>query len=361
MIYAPGTYPRRRALAEEAVAMARRLSSPETLAATLQNYWLSIWAPGTTELRHRAYEELDRLGESIDDPVWHALAQPRRIVHAVECADIDRAWRVSEAFDTMAEDLDLPLVRWTAGVHRAGLLEVGGDLEGARQAADDALTHGLAAGQSDALLFHSVLNGMVQLWHDEYEALVETLEGVYQVFPEVPGLPPFLALMLERAGRTDDGMAVAGDLLRSPGDLAPDGTTLNGLTALADFINLAGSIEHAPAMLDVLRPNAATIAGNGVNWNESVAVRVGELEARLGNWGRAEAAFDLADDIARRMRAPLWQAIAAVERAWMHARRRDAGDRDRALELLDTGADLAEPLGARLLRHRCSLVLADLD
>jgi ATP/maltotriose-dependent transcriptional regulator MalT len=322
---------------------------------------LSIWAPGTIELRHRAYEELDRLGEAIDDPVWHALAQPRRIVHAVECCDVDRAWRLADDFDSMAEHLGLPLVRWMAGFHRAALLEVSGDLVGAQKVADEALAHGLAAGQPDAPLFHSVQIGMVQLWRDEYEVLVDTLEGVYEVFPDVPGLPTFLALMLDRAGRTEEALVVAADMLRAPGDMAPDGTVLTGWCALADLVNLSGATEHVAALLEVLRPIAATVVGNGVNWNESVAVRVGQLEARLGEWDRAEASFDLADDIARRLRAPLWQAIAATERASMHARRGHLGDRDRAFHLLGVARDLAEPRGAALLDYRGDLVLALLE
>ena len=114
-------------------------------------------------------------------------------------------------------------------------------------------------------------------------------------------------------------------------------------------------------MLKVLRPIATTVVGNGVNWNESVAVRVGQLEAVLGEWDRAEASFDLADDIARRLRAPLWQAIAATERAWMHARRRLRDDRDQALRLIDVARELAVPRGAALLDYRCDLVLAELE
>ena len=219
--YAPDSYERRCDLVEAGVAMARGLESPGTLATCLQDYWLSIWAPGTIQRRHRAYEELDQLGESIDDPVWHALAQPRRIVHAVERCDVDRAWRLADAFDESAEDLGLPLLRWMAGFHRAALLEVSGDLAGAKELADQALAHGLAAGQPDAPLFHSVQVGMVQLWRDEYELLVETLEGVYQVFPDVPGLPTFLALMLDRAGRTDEALRVADAMLRAPGTWPP--------------------------------------------------------------------------------------------------------------------------------------------
>ncbi|MDQ1385628.1 MAG: hypothetical protein QOG65_3007 [Actinomycetota bacterium] len=360
LTYAAGSYERRRALVEDAVAMARTLSSPRTLATCLQNYWVSIWAPGTIGSRHRAYDELDELGELIDDPVWHALAQPHRIVQAVECCDIDRAWRLADAFEPMAEDLGLPLVKWMAAFHRAGLLEVGGDLEGARKVADEARAYGEAAGQPDAPLFHSVQIGMVQLWHDDFEVLVETLEGVHQVFPDVPGLPPFLALMLQRAGRTDDALAVASDMLRAPRDMAPDGSLLTGWTVLADLVNLTGAKDYAPALLDVLRPNSSTVVGNGVNWNASVALRVGQLETLLGEWARAAASFDLADDIALRMRAPLWQAVAATERAWMHARRGGPGDRDRALELIDISLELAEPRGAQLLQYRCSLVLADL-
>jgi hypothetical protein len=149
-------------------------------------------------------------------------------------------------------------------------------------------------------------------------------------------------------------------MLRAPRAMAPDGTTLTGWTVLADLVNQAGAPDHAPALLDVLRPNSSTIVGNGVNWNQSAALRIGQLEALQGDWARAEASFDLAGDIAGRMRAPLWQAITATERAWMHARRGQLGDRDRALELIDLALELAEPHGAELLRHRCSLVLADL-
>jgi ATP/maltotriose-dependent transcriptional regulator MalT len=202
---------------------------------------------------------------------------------------------------------------------------------------------------------------MVQLWRDEYEVLVDTLEGVYEVFPDVPGLPTFLALMLDRAGRTEEALIVAADMLRAPRDMAPDGTVLTGWCALADLVNLSGATEHVPALLEVLRPIAATVVGNGVNWNESVAVRVGQLESLLGEWDRAEASFDLADDIARRLRAPLWQAIAATERASMHVRRGHLGDRDRACRLLGVARDLAEPRGAALLDHRGDLVLAQLE
>lgn len=360
LVYVTDTYPSRVALADEAVAMARRLDSPVTLAEVVQNHAQAIWAPGTVELRHRDIEELEVLGRDIRDPVWHALAQPRRITRAIESVDIDEAWRVSEAFDDMAEDLGLPLVRWMAGFHRASLLELRGDLEGATAAADEAAVHGIAAGQPDALLFQSVITGLVQMWRDEYERLVDDLEGIYQVFPDVPGLPPFLGLMLQRAGRPEDAMAVVGDLLATPTDLIVDGSLLTAWTVLGDFATLAGSVDHAPGLLDLLRPHAATVVGNGVNWNQAAAKSVGQLESLMGHWERAEAAFDVAEDIAGRLRAPLWQTMAQVDRAWMHARRGGPGDRDRALALLDVAGERGEAHGAHLVRHRSSIVVAEL-
>ena len=252
-------------------------------------------------------------------------------------------------------------MRWTAGVHRAGLLEMTGDLDGAVQAAEEAFVHGTDAGQPDAVLFHSALTGIVTMWRDDHRTLVESLESIHSVFPDVPGLTPFLALMLVRAGRRDDGLALVRDELAAPLRMSRDGTTLTGWAVLADIAGLTGSSEHAPALLEALWPTRDTVVGNGIVWNESGAVRVGLVQVLLGDWAGAEASFDVADDIARRLRAPLWQAIAATERAKLHALRGERGDRDRCLALLDEAAELAEPRGALLLRHRGDLVRDVLD
>lgn len=56
LVYVADTYPSRvLALADEAVAMARRLDSSVTLAEVVQNRAQAIWAPGTVELRHREH------------------------------------------------------------------------------------------------------------------------------------------------------------------------------------------------------------------------------------------------------------------------------------------------------------------
>ena len=360
--YTPGSYERRRGLVEDAVAMARGLSSPRTLAACLQNYWLCIWAPGTIERRHRAYEELDQLGAVIDDPVWHALAQPRRIVHAVECCDIDRAWRLADDFDSMAEELGLPLVRWMAGFHRAGLLEIGGDLEGAQKVADEALTHGQAAGQPDAPLFHSVQIGMVQLWHDDYEVLVETLEGVHQIFPDVPGLPTFLALMLQRAGRADDAIAVVARHARArPATWPPTAPCSPGGAR-----SPTSSIWRARRNM----PPPSSTSSDRTPRRSSATASTGTSRSRSGSASSTRSSVS-GTGPRRRSIWPTTSPGGCARRSGRRSRPRNGpgctrgaaelGDRDRALELLDLAAELAEPRGAELLRHRRSLVLADLD
>ena len=78
---------------------------------------------------------------------------------------------------------------------------------------------------------------MVQLWHDEYEVLVETLEGVHQVFPDVsakanrvrviwwdnrldPSYSPTLPIGDTRAGQN------SGDFLDVFGTSASEGASI---------------------------------------------------------------------------------------------------------------------------------------
>ncbi len=361
LIYVPGSYDRRCALTGEAVAMARRLADPDTLADTLQHSWVTIWAPGTRAARHAAYEELDRLDVGRDDPVRLALAGPRRIMRAVESLDIAGAWRASRALDAAADELGLPVVRWLAGVNRAALLEIAGDLDGAEEAGDAAYRVGLAAGQPEAELFRQGLAVSLAAWRDELAPLEELLAGLHQALPDLPGLLPALALTVARQGRFDEAHEVAAELFAAPGGIARDGTTLTGWTILSDICGLDGWAEPAPALLDVLGPISGTIVGNGINWNQTTDLRIGILSTVVGDWAAAQAAFDRAGEISRRMEAPLWAANIAMENAAMCAARAGPGDVARAASLLDVAVTAAEPRGAgyiltRSARIRSSLV-----
>ena len=345
LIYEPNSYERRCELADEAVTMARQLGEPATLAATLHNAWVTIWAPGTVARRHRIYDELDQLDVYQRGSVAHALTLPRRILQAVELVDAAQAWRISGELDGLAADLGLPMVRWLAGVNRVGLLDIAFRLDEASAAAERARDFGRAAGQPDAELFYMTAMGSIASMNDQMEPVVKELGTLYELFPDVPGLRPFLAYSLARVGQFEEALTVAGDLLDAPHLMALDGTTLTGISLLAEMCNLMEYAEPAQRLLDLLEPLGDTIVGNGVNWDQPVSIRIGILNSLLGNWDASDRAFIAADVVCGRLGAPAWQALAKTERALMLLKRDWRDDKTLAASLLADSRALVKPYG----------------
>jgi DNA-binding SARP family transcriptional activator len=87
-IYYGATAQEREALAEEAVAMARRIGDPALLADATLKATIAIWHPRTAELRLRLAGEAADLARDLRDPVTLASALTLRAVAAGELGDM---------------------------------------------------------------------------------------------------------------------------------------------------------------------------------------------------------------------------------------------------------------------------------
>jgi len=133
---------RRLALADEAVAVARRVGDPATLAEVLDAGVFATWIPERLDERLAWSEEAVRLADTVGDPVLDYWASARRELVALETQD--RA-----TFDTcrarqiaLVARLGQPVMRWRTTNIEATRLFLDGNLEGAETLATEALELG---------------------------------------------------------------------------------------------------------------------------------------------------------------------------------------------------------------------------
>ena len=89
-------------------------------------------------------------------------------------------------FTSECERIGQPFNHWQIAYHQAWLCVLEGDLEAAEQAATDALTLGIAAGQPDAFAFYGAQ--LVSVRHKQGR-LHEVVPLIEQAVNDNPGLP----------------------------------------------------------------------------------------------------------------------------------------------------------------------------
>jgi DNA-binding CsgD family transcriptional regulator len=163
---------------------------------------------------------------------------------------------------------------------------------------------------------------------------------------------PGLAALLVELGMEDEARH---ELVRIRGQgLKPfrEALWLASLTYLTDACAAVGDQELAALVRPELEPYAGTVVvvGYGVACYGAADRYLAMLAATFGDWEEAEARFDAALDLNRRMAAPTWVAHTEYEYARMlQARARDE-DAGRAALMLTEASELSEQIGMSALR-----------
>ncbi|HEY3239777.1 MAG TPA: hypothetical protein VGL92_09450, partial [Acidimicrobiia bacterium] len=148
--WSPADRDRRVSLSDEALAIARRLDDPPTLAAVLVARHATIWAPDNVDERLANVDELDEVAARLGDPVTTSQARSVRFRVMMETADVVAADRALDEWAALAHELGQPVLRWLLGWPRAGRLALAGRLVEAEAAAIETRELGFATGQDDA-------------------------------------------------------------------------------------------------------------------------------------------------------------------------------------------------------------------
>jgi tetratricopeptide (TPR) repeat protein len=352
--FAPDREPRV-ALADEALAVARRLGDPRTLCYVLGARSMPIWAPETLDERVACTAESVRLADGLGDPLARFHALHWRGVALVQTGEIEELRRVVRRQHDLAGRLGEPSARWLALYDEATVAAIGGRLADAEVLASEALEIATDSGQPDALSLYAS-----QLTNIRYEQgrLAELQPMIAETAADHPGIPSFRAL-LALAYLEGELPFEAAELLAAerPDELPRDMTWLACAVLWALVCAAVGDATRGESLYALLRPYSDQVVYTGISAWGDVDHALGRLATVAGR--HDDAARHLGRSIARytAIGAPVWLARATLDEGALLLTREGPGDRERARELLGRAQADARRLGAAGIERRAGVLL----
>lgn len=347
---------RRRALANEAVMLARQAGDPRTLAVALESSSYAIWAPDTLAQRAEYVRELNALVAPMQDLHIEFVARTREVHTAIELCEFARAYAAFERVKAIAEQTRQPIQRWNAGFVAAALACMRGELDAGERLAEDALRIGQEAGQPDTAMIYGatlVANRMFQGRGAEVIALVEQLVADY------PGVPAWEAALARIYCFVDRGAEAAEVLARAAAThfehLRRDQNRINALAMYADIAAQTGSAQPATMLYELLEPYADHFVWNGGLSFGHARMYLALLAATRGRDEQADTDFAFACEFHRRHGLRLWEARSELGWAEALATR---GEAERACEHASRALELSREHGYGAFEPRAAAILS---
>ena len=356
-----GPLERRRALADEAKAMARRLPDLATLTRVLCLLNNPLQIPSALHERMADTTEAVALAEGLGDPeaLYHAGSNNQ--VNAMQAGDFALAARCLENLRTLSDSLRQPTLMWMTAFKEAGDAIMAGDPMRAEELATAAFEMGTDTGQPDAL---AIYGSQLMYVRHQQGRLSELVSLIDQAVTENPGLPafrPVLAAAHLEAGND----ATALDLL--------DAGASDGFASLPlDFIWMMGVTSYAlvavelratgPAekLYDLLAPYHEQVPFIGTLGFFPAALALGGLASVLGRYDVAETHFTEATELTTRGAMKFFAARAQLDWGRMLTARGGPGALERGRALLEDARRAALTHGYAGLERYAVAELANL-
>jgi DNA-binding SARP family transcriptional activator len=350
---------RRVLLADEALAVARRLDDRATLVHVLNLYADAVWVPHTLGQRLAVTAEHEKLAELLDDPVQRAFAALRRLRVAWEAADIVEVDRQMKRFSSLAHVH--PYLRWNAVCQWPHRLLLDGRIDDAEAKVQEAFEVGQAAENPDAFQVMAAQLVMVRWDQGRLPELEPLLNQVAIDNPGIPGFRSLLELALCEADRLGD----AGDHFAEDAAAGFDHVQSNPLwlSTMAQFAEVCAAVKDAGAaavLYDLLLPWRDQIAFTGVSVDGSVAHHLGQLAHVMGRLDDADRHFAQAAAAYERMGAVNFLARTRLSWGRLLFDSGEPGDLDRATQLVEQAHVAAAGAGMASIERRCRELVAAL-
>jgi DNA-binding SARP family transcriptional activator/tetratricopeptide (TPR) repeat protein len=307
--------PERKArLSEEALAMARRLDDPATLAFALHGYILGHHSPDHTPSQLEVATELIDVAARAGDKerVFEGLEE--RLDALVELGDVEAAHDVLATMRQVAHELRQPSQAWLLAAYEALLALLAGRLDEAERLVQAARDLG-----EGPLSWNAAVTYRLQLYvlRREQDRLAEIEDLVRTSVADYPTYPIWrcvLVQVLSQTGSEDEARASLAALATDRFASLPfDEEWLISTAVLGDAASDLGEVEHAAVLYELLLPYAERIA---ISYPEvstgAVARNLGVLAASIGRRDDAKRHFADALALHRRIGAQTW--LARTER-----------------------------------------------
>ena len=291
----------------DAVAMARRIGDPRTLALVLTQSCVAQWTPGRThEERVANLREARDIAERIDDPlltghVTYLLAQA-----AMNVGELDECDRLLPQLHAVVEQLAQPFMRWYEMVALAKRASISSPAEETERRAYAALEVGRRGGHPDSMLLFvgqifaaRFVHGTLDRGDPYLPDLIPTPGVSLPTSPEItqaPALPLLVgagtSAILSEVGRLEDArghfeFVMRDDLNDLPADYMALLIPVHASVACARL----GDKRRAARLYELLVPHRDRIACSGAAWFGTTTHYLGLLAATLDRPDEAEDHF----------------------------------------------------------------------
>jgi eukaryotic-like serine/threonine-protein kinase len=341
---------RRESLSDRAVAMARRLDDPATLAYVTHARRIALWDCESLEDRLLAGKEIVGLAERVDDPELMLQGRLDRVVDLLELGDVGAADAEIVAHGRLAHERREPLALWYAMLWRAMRALLEGRFDDAQVFSDRALAMGARIRGRAAEYHHWTQTFWIQYERGRLDEIPPENWSRFHV--ALPTWRMALAFAYGELGQKDDARRELDQ--GTEVDLARDRKDLNWLVTAALLSEVYARLrdhDRAARLYEVLRPYAARclVVGRGVVCLGSMAQKLGLLCTISSRWDEAEKHFQAALELESRIGARPSIAHTQYRYAQLLLTRAGANDREKAGELLTTAARIATELGMKRL------------
>jgi hypothetical protein len=346
---------RRRALADEALRLARRSGDPGTLAEVLDARLHALWDPAGAQDRLAAGAEIIALARTAGDDRRERQGQLWRFVALMELGRVAEAESALAVFGQEAAAAGDAEAEVTATARLAMLAILRGRFDDACGLIEKVAQAARRAAMADAEALTATLAGAMTVEHDSCTGREAGVQALLAVARRQPGhlFEATAARISLLAGRDAEAGAELDRLLSR----ALAGSGPRWLGALADLAVVAagvGDTAAAALLYDALAPYRGRLvvwAGANTAWGP-VSHYLGLLTDALGKTEDAVRHFEEAVDLEQRIGALPYLAHSLSGLAGALAARDGAGDAARASQHRRRARQIAERLGMTLLLER---------
>jgi class 3 adenylate cyclase/tetratricopeptide (TPR) repeat protein len=351
--YWAGDRQRGLALSEDAVTLARRLGDPRALVTALWVQNQLRWGPENVDGRLASATEIAALAEAIGDHQRALRAHEMRFAALLEIGDMQGLEAETRAYEALAQKAGEQF-----GIverFRAVIALLRGDFEHAERAAQELLAH--AERRQDTALLACAQALLVVLAEErgrlDPAQIERTANALIAQSPALAAQYRVIQGFLHLAcGRLDEAAKTLESLAQHDCAAIPrDWNWLDNMRGLTILCVALRDARHAAIVYDLLLPYADrnVTAGWGDVAHGSAALYLGLLARILRRFDDAQMHFERALQFNERMGARPAVARTQCEYARMLLRRRQAGDREWALQLLEESLATASTLGMKTL------------
>ena len=345
------------AMAQDAVAAARRLTDPLALFDTLRIYLYADRQPASSQARLVAAGEMVQLAEAMGNQERLGESLGFRIHEHLECGDLAAMDADLAVHRGVIKTLGQPFFLHTHALFQATRRILAGDFAAAELQAQQALQHGQRIGTENAASAYGIQMFTIRREQGRLRSLAPLVQHFVEQNPASATWRPGLALIYCELGWEREARAVL-DQLAAGGFacVAHDAFRVSTLAYLSEVCAALHDRARAAQLYPLLLPFTGqnTVAGFATASFGAVDRFLGLLAATLARWQEAEQHFAAAQAMNARMGAKPWLAHTQQQYAAMLVARGETADRARAAGLLDTALLTASELGMQSLVEKCA-------